>query len=557
MEPTVLSGPLGHSQWEAEQPFPLGFHTLGPDNGGVLYPNKTGQTGFQDFTNSDHDQTCQQGEDLVYEDKPVELESLMRFSEFSSGDFKFGDDGSGISQLSFLNTHIREFTDKQEGREEASDCTLTLPFSPKLGELLGRSGSGEVCLTQVDPLESSSALNSQEELISLSEPASPSKTSETETLEESSLVNLLSDEMPWPPLGSSEGINSRDVSEEPVNLPQEQRAGLPPLRNSQTLSPEIGDKGLFPGQVTDLLVTCGPPTRGWAESGVSSGHLSTSLLYAEGAVPLLDLEVPDTDGSLSLRPTSPGECSASSLLQSEVRCPGEISNLTPELGESDPCAVDGPAEAWALTPAEDAFIPGEFTSENGFVKDCKDILEDPVRSEAEPRGSEAMASRLAAADVHNNETLDPVPQKGAQNGSDPDLRREQGEERLAGTERPGGSGAPVSTLGFLVGDLHGRAPEEGRTSEQPVTVSLSKMVADDSLPMVSAVNAEEADVSPLKAVFDALDQDGDGFVRIEEFMEFAAAYGADQVRPMNSFFTVCVPLCSACVFFLMDGEMKF
>lgn len=554
MEPTVLSGPLGHSQWESEQPFPLGFHTLGSDNGGVLYPNKTGQTGFQDFTNSDHGQTCQQNEDLPYENKPVELESLIHFSEFSSGDFKFEDDESAISQLSFINTHIREFTDKQEGPEEASDCTLTLPFSPNLGELFGKTASGEVCLTQVDPLESLSALSSQEELISLSVPASPSKISETEMVEESSLGNLLFDEMPWPPLGSSEEINSRDITEELVNLSQEQQAELPPLQNSQTLSPEIGDKGLFPGQVTDLLVTCSPPTQGSAESGVSSDHLSTSLLEAEGSVPLLDLEVPDTDGSLSLRPTSPGECSASSPHESEVKCTGEISNLTSELGENDSCAVDVPAETWALTatPAEDAFIPGEVTSENCFVNDYKDTMEDPICSEAKPQGTEAMASCLAATDVHNNETL--VPQKGAQNGGDPDpMTEQQGEERLAGTDQSGGSSAPVSTLDFLVEDLHSSAPEEGRTSELPVTISLSKMVADDSLPMVTAVNVEEADVSPLKAVFDALDQDGDGFVRIEEFMEFAAAYGADQVRPLN-YCSRCATLFFFSLHLLCNGQ---
>lgn len=549
MEPTVLSGPLGHSQWESEQPFPLGFHTLGSDNGGVLYTNKTGQTGFQDFTNGDRDQTSQQNEDLVFKDKPVELESLVHFSEFSPKEFKFGEDQSTISQLSFLNTHIKEFTDKKEGPNEGSDCKLTLPLSPKLGELFDKTTRVEVCLTQVDPLESSRALSSQEELISLSVPVSPSKISETKTVEESSLVNLLSDEMPWPPSDSSREINPQDISEELVNLSQEEQVGLPPLQNSQTLSPETGDKGLFPGQVTDLLVTCSPPTQGSLESSLSSDHLSTSLLYAEGSVPLLDLEIPETDGSLRLCPTSPGEGLVSSLHESQVKCTEEMSNLTSELGKNDSCAVDVSVE----TPTEDAFFPGEFTSVNCFVKDCKDLMEHPVCSEAKPQGNEAMASCLAAADVPDNETLDLMPQKGAHNGSDPaQTAEQQGVERVAGMDRSGGSSAHDSSFDFLVQDLHS-SPEVRRTSEQPVTISLSKMVADDSLPMVSAVNVEE-DVSPLKAVFDALDQDGDGFVRIEEFMEFAAAYGADQVRSLTFLFLFRIPLLSACTFYIMDTE---
>lgn len=41
--------------------------------------------------------------------------------------------------------------------------------------------------------------------------------------------------------------------------------------------------------------------------------------------------------------------------------------------------------------------------------------------------------------------------------------------------------------------------------------------------------ATSEDGARLRAVFDALDGDGDGFVRIEDFVQFATVYGAEQV----------------------------
>ncbi|NWH80354.1 RFIP3 protein, partial [Piaya cayana] len=47
--------------------------------------------------------------------------------------------------------------------------------------------------------------------------------------------------------------------------------------------------------------------------------------------------------------------------------------------------------------------------------------------------------------------------------------------------------------------------------------------------------AEEDEGPRLRPVFDALDRDGDGFVRVEEFVQFATAYGAEQVKDLTKY----------------------
>lgn len=527
MEPTVLSGPLGHSRWESEQPFPLGFHTLDSDNGGVLCTNKTGPAGFQDYRNCDQDETSQANEDLVYKEEPVDLDSFINIPDFSCGDLQF-EDQSDITQLALCSNHIREFTE-HEGLVEVSDCSLTWSFSPKLGDVVGKNSAiQELSLIQADPFECSSALGSQAELISLCVPVSPSEISETSAVDPSLLVDL-SNETLYLPSETSGDMYPQGVSEELVNLSQEEQDSLLPSQNTETLSHETRDRGLFPAQVTDL-VTCSPTLQCLPDTSLPHNHINTPLEYVEGSVPLLDLEIPDCDGSLSLCPACP--CAPFvSLQDSDVKHTGVFSNLTSELGENDSCVQGLSVEAPSLTLplAEDAVTPGDFTSESYSVEnDCKDLMEDTVCSNAKPQENEVMALDLCL--TADDETLDLAPQNGVQHGSISDLTTEQREEeRLSDTNL---QDAPecheVASFDFSVQEIHISAPEAGWTSEQ--TASLSKVVADDSLPMVSAVSTREEDVSPLKAVFDALDQDGDGFVRIEEFMEFAAAYGADQVR---------------------------
>ncbi|XP_023267048.1 rab11 family-interacting protein 3 isoform X2 [Seriola lalandi dorsalis] len=558
MEPTVLSGPLGHTQWESDQPFPRGFHTLDSDNGGVLCQNMSGQTGL-DFRDGDQDQTSQQSEEeKVFQDKPVELDNLINISDFSCGDVKFEANQSLNCKTSLHRTHLEElsYTEKTEGPDDISDCTLSWLFPPNLTDVVGKNfACEELNVTQEALLEGSNGLSSQAELISLSVPVSPSKistkNSEANIRDPFMLVDLSNDTPCLPPESSGE-FNPQGVSEELVDLSQEEQAGLPPSQSRETLSPETGDKGLFPDQVTDLPVTSSTTLEGLPENCFSQNHVSTPLECFEGSVPLLDLKVPDCDSSLSLCPASPASVICTGALlhlsteESEVEHAGAavIRNLTSEQqGENDSFALSLSAEPSSLTVplAEDAFIEGNFTSESYSVENVsKDLMEDKTCSEAKNQGNEAMALDLCltADEVHDEETWDLKPQEGVQGGSVPDPTTEQREEeKVIDTNQLERSDChEIAPFDFSVQDLNTSSPEAGWTSEQTVeTISLSKMVVDDSLPMVSAVSTREEDVSPLKAVFDALDQDGDGFVRIEEFMEFAAAYGADQVKDLTKF----------------------
>lgn len=514
----VSAPPLGLTQWESEQLFPLGFNTLdNTDNGGVLCPSEDGQTGLEFRHGDTGDQTFTENE----EEKPLELDNPVHVTDSACGDVHLEGDNSIIPKTSPCSTRLEEFSfiEKTTGATE----TLKWLFSPSPSDAVGETSSSE----KLDLVL-------------------PSKTSDTIKGDPFLLVDLLANELSCLPVESSGELNPQGVSGELVDLSQEEQADTPPSQSRETLSPETGDKGLCSDQVTDLPVTCSTTLRGSPENCLPHNHISTPLESLQGSVPLLDLEVPDCESSLSLCPvTSPSVvCTGEPLyllteeLQVEHEGATEIRDVTSEQpGENDSFALGLSAEGSSLTvpQAEDAFTKGGLSVEN----ELKDLMGDEVCTQ----GNEAMALDpcLTADEVQNKETWDLKPQEGVQDATVTNLTPEPKEEEpLTDTKQLEGSDHhDVVSLGFPDQDLHNSSSEAGWTSEQTVeTISLAKMVGNDSLPMVSAVNSREEDVSPLKAVFDALDQDGDGFVRIEEFMEFAAAYGADQVRSLPLFCSV-------------------
>ncbi|KAK7919731.1 hypothetical protein WMY93_011015 [Mugilogobius chulae] len=402
MEPALLSSPLGHSQWETEQPFPLGFHSLDSDNDGVLCQNKSGQTGL-DIRNSNQDQAFKSlTEEGLFQNKVPHLDSLINIAEFSCEDFKFERDHQTNSQA--LSKKIQELSSSENANpsNKLTDSTLSWLFSPDFFEVSGKNSTFDQSHQPQEPTNGNShatcsGANRQTVSVSscLKENTDFSKTS-------SLLVDIFSDEH----------LSPCDVSV------TEEATG--PSLPQDSVSPDTGDK---------------------VEQTGSTVTATQADVY--------DLERADVKNDTRQDIKDQYED-----VKDRLQC--EINNL-------DPMALD-------LC----------LTTDEVHNEEHPDTLQtDTLTTEAPPEPNEDSV-HLEASDI----------------------------------------------LDFSVQDS---SVETEWTNKQTVeTLCLSKMVGDDSVPIVPTVNTSEEDVSPLKAVFDALDQDGDGFVRIEEFMEFAAAYGADQ-----------------------------
>ncbi|KAM9558541.1 rab11 family-interacting protein 3 isoform 2-T3 [Salvelinus alpinus] len=565
MEQTLMSSPLGHSEWDPEGTSSHGFILLDSDKGAIMPQRKGGQTAL-DFQKVDQDVSLCLEE--LFQENALNLDSLFRTSSYSGGDkiLPWEGDQSNHSQDVPLDkpSELSPLKDKIEEHNNVSDSPLPwLLFSKTTDLLRDNSVCEELNSLQDPPVSYTDSVNSHKELITLSEPPSPVKVSDrtpdTNTEAASLLVDHLSSEhFPFSPSPApSSEVNPQGVSKELLLLSLDEDSGFPPpLQGGETVSPETGDKGLFLEPVTDLPTVSNSTPEGLPESSFSHDAIPTDCASESpgvqvGSVPLLDLEVPDCDSSLSLCPTplesptctgaSPAEDSeqehtlATSILTiSEHRGEGDSSLLL----NSSPL-IEPPSPKFLSN--RDASVLGHLPSgcsseENG----PQDLMEDKIIIDlTKHEGEEEMAlDQCLTSDVlPDEETWDLTPPEAIQGDSVPALQTELHDgERLADLDLFAGTTGCHKRECFdcPVLELNGLSSDSGWTSEQTVeTLSLSKMVGSDS--MVPIVNQREEDPSPLKAVFDALDQDGDGFVRIEEFMEFAAAYGADQVKDLTKF----------------------
>ncbi|XP_046887896.1 rab11 family-interacting protein 3 isoform X1 [Hypomesus transpacificus] len=553
MEQTFMSSPLGHSEWESEHKLSHGF-LLSSEKGPVLPQKQNSQTGL-DFQRDDQNISLSLEE--IFHENALNLDSLFRGSSYTGEPIlqREAEQSNHFEGDHKITTQgILALTDKTEGQGGSSDGCFSDPFSlSNTTDWLGDNFPGEEA-PRNDP-ESASSLDQLTTILDCPSPQKvPDRTLDTNT--ESLLVDLLSEPCPSPlPVEA----DPQGVSRELLLPSLDDDRGLPPSLGGEivsSLSPETGNKGLFQEPVTDLVTVGNTSPEGLPESCLShdadpaNGHREPREAL-EGPLPLLDSAVPEGDHSLSLCPVSltsltstgaPSDSHAENPEQEPTLASPVLTVSSGHLGEGD-----SPQSSVLLTKSAprgslsdgDALGLADLPRDSSPEHACQDLMDNFLCNVKHEEDEEmALDHSLNADELHDKEMVDLKILKGVQEGNVYASQTEQDDrDRSTGSDQVRHQDChKTDAFGFPDQELTELSPEAGWTSEQTLeTHSLSEMVVSDSMAGVPIMNQREEDQSPLKAVFDALDQDGDGFVRIEEFLEFAAAYGADQVKDLTKF----------------------
>ncbi|XP_036390381.1 rab11 family-interacting protein 3 [Megalops cyprinoides] len=347
------------------------------------------------------------------------------------------------------------------------------------------------------------------------------------------------------------------ASEEPSFLLCCEGSGLSPLSHGlEMVSSETEDKGLFLEALRDPLTVRNAIPESSPESYLSSlSHVNSSddhhepLEVQEASELLWERASSHADGSLSLEhhaTHSPEEVRLSQpveVVEQNIPVDTPTSSLSPEQSCEGDCHLPGfhpqltEAQTTKLFPDGDAPNQDDPLDSKGpdqsFSVESMEEKDFLALTKAEGYEELTADSSLTADAMREKETLDPKPPEGML------------QERPPGVEHCGRSGEAEPNLdaasprwdcpNSLEPELDSSSGSLWTNGQTIEGLSLSEVGASTSLPMGGSVSQREEDLSSLKAVFDVLDQDSDGFVRIEEFVQFATAYGAEQVKDLTRF----------------------
>lgn len=233
----------------------------------------------------------------------------------------------------------------------------------------------------------------------------------------------------------------------------------------------------------------------------------------------------------------------------------KLQRMSLQGGEGSDCRMSTPSEViphCASNPDSLESTPftcacDQLTLMGGLVgPDLTDSTETPSQlCEATGEGEVGFAAQFTHQEDFHQLTTSPIDlaqeqQVSSVSPSSPPLHRNvfpcgsslDGEAYLTLMENTSDN-SNISKHAEMTLDLCKDSPPTKSHHDQRVPVDLI------NVPIVSTTAHRSEEQSALRAVFHALDQDGDGFVHIEEFIEFAKAYGAEQVSVWWIFVYLC------------------
>ncbi|KAJ8364161.1 hypothetical protein SKAU_G00129920 [Synaphobranchus kaupii] len=585
MEQILLSSPGVHADWELDQKPSLGFLVLDPDKVSTL--PKGGKENLEprlDFRETGKE-VVPLSLDEILQENALNLDNLFRNSRYSSVDkiMSWNErsecpvlqwENHSFPPLQFTQSEPADVPNFQISSNEQIDFRVSPSVQIVAGSLTAdtdNSSFREQDLQNKAPMELMKLHSSPGEHLSLNDAPPPvqvfARNEESSKTDFSPLEQLLCAEPASSSSSSSSfscvplpnGASPQGVSEEPSLLSRHEESSLNQSQGVETLSCETEDKGLFLEPVRDPLTVSNAIPEGSSESHLSSpSHTCGSTDYSqtldvqEGSELVQCGAGAHLNGGRSVEDhalhTSEEGCLSSRADDTEQNVPVDTPTLSASLEQC--CEGDSSlpglrrqlTEPKAATscPDGDAAHQGGLLSRQGSDGGISlDLMEEHLFPGSTQQGRHVELtgnSRPTADAMHGKEAPYPNPPESTL------------QESLPGLELNGRSGEAEAE--FDLDEVYRRrdCPEDlaqelddlssgnlWTTKEAVEGLSLSEVGASNSLPMGGSVSEGDEDLSSLKAVFNALDQDGDGFVRIEEFMQFATAYGAEQVKDLTRF----------------------